>query len=114
MSKVMGMMATQDFSKYAADLSKLHDLLTKAGVDHGYRVHPIVEAEPDTKKIIGYHPAGEYQIIIPDKLDWDISIIRGMVSWGYYEAWFKKETYRFETPEEVVSWIKENYEENKA
>lgn len=90
------------------DLKGLHELMEKEGIEHIFREHPIAKEE-DAKAIIGYNPAGDWQIIIPNKLDWDISIVRGMVSFGYYESYYNKEIKRFNTPEEVVDWIKENY-----
>jgi len=93
-------------NKYETDLKELHKLLKKEGIKHILRKHRA--AEEGAKKIIGYNPTGDWQICIPD-IDWDISIIRGMVSFGSYETYTHKdgETERFEAPEEVVSWVKE-------
>lgn len=115
--EVMGMFAMGaefDPKRYATDLSKLHEMLDKAGIKHIYRVHPGAELEPQVLDLIGYFPAGTHQIIVPD-VDWKLSIIRGMVSWGFYEVYDGENCTRFDTPRKVVNFIKKGkYEKTKA
>lgn len=89
------------------DMSELDELLTERGIKHKLRPHPI--ASEGAKEIIGYSPAGDWQIMItrPEGL---YSVIRGMASFGYYEimgitgeAKFSGDPERFDTPEELVT-----------
>lgn len=79
------------------DMTGLDMALNKAGIQHVLRRHP--GAEPGLKGIIGYYPTGEWQILIGD-----VSVIRGMCSFGMYEAYGGKfeDPERFETPEELI------------
>lgn len=89
--------------EHPTDMSELDALLTKKGIPHILRQHPGAASEP-TKEIIGYNPGGDWQIIIEDTY----SVIRGAISFGYYEimniADGKKFTdpERFDTPEELI------------
>lgn len=66
---------------YPDDLAPLVELLKLNKIPYVLRKHPIVEKEPDVKKLIGYYPTGGSQIIIDNKY----SVIKGMVSFGHYE-----------------------------
>lgn len=66
----------------ADDLMPVVTLLGKRKIPHVYRTHPIAEREPRIKQLIGYYPTGEHQIIVADRF----SIIRGAISFGYYEV----------------------------
>ena len=68
--------------KYEDDLTKLKTLLEKEGIEFTYRKHPAAEHEPGVKDLIGYFPSGEHQILVGEN-----SIIRGMVSFEYYEIY---------------------------
>ena len=109
--------------KDPTDLSKLHRLLTKAGIKHIYREHPYAKAEPQVLGLIGYFPTGTHQIIIgessspycipkktiPKKTMKQISIIRGAVSFGDFELYGRGfDCERFYTEEEVLEEIKKS------
>lgn len=85
---------TQRSKNYPTDMSKLQELLDKNKIKYILRKHPVAELEPQVKKLIGYYPSGKYQI-----LTGDYSIIRGMVSFGYYEIMRIKGKGKFENPE---------------
>ena len=84
---------------YKTDLKGLSRLLKKEGIRHQLRQHPITKMEP-VKLLIGYNPAGEYQIRVGE-----LSVIRGMVSFGDFEIYDGKETIRTGTAEEMVEVI---------
>src|ERR1017187_3544049 len=92
------------------DMSELDVLLTKRDIPHTLKPHPNTIHEPVVKKLIGYNPAGDWQIIIDDKY----SVIRGAVSFGSYGIYnigtgtqFRQDPERFETPEELVEALGE-------
>lgn len=93
---------------YPTDLKELSNLLKEAGIEHILKEHPVTKAE-NAKKLIGYNLAGDWQITIGKEL----SVIRGMVSWGDYEAFDGKEVKRAETAEEMVKIIKGEINERK-
>lgn len=85
--------------------------LKKDGIKMIFRKHPIVEAEPGVKDLIGYFPTGEFQIIF-EKDKRRISCIRGWASGGLYEVWGVAgintgDAERFSDPRAVVKWIKD-------
>ena len=95
---------------YQIDLSELSELLKKEDIKHELRPHPVFEAEKGVKDLIGYSPSGEWQIIISAEKG-ELSIIRGMVSFGDYEVFgikgFEmKDPERTETAEEMVELVK--------
>ena len=84
------------------DLSKLHKMLEEKGIEHIYREHPAAIKEPQAAAILGRktHPVGTHQIRIGD-----VSIIRGMASFGLFEAFgskWKDDPERFQTEEELI------------
>lgn len=91
------------------DLNPLARLLTQKKIPYILRRHPAT-AETLVKTQLGYWPTGEWQIII-DKT-W--SVIRGMVSFGYYEIMALKvgvkyqDPCRYLIPEELVDDLKKN------
>lgn len=91
---------------YPTDMSELTKLLDKAGISYEKRVHPVTAAEP-VKHVIGYNPAGEWQIIITTR-DALYSVVRGMVSFGDYEIMRVTgvgkfgDPERFSTPQQLV------------
>ena len=80
------------------DMYELQEALNKAGIKHILKRHQ--GADPRVKDLIGYYPTGEWHILIGD-----VSVIRGMVSFGDYEAYRGKykEPERFTTPEELIA-----------
>src|SRR3989338_2828243 len=76
------------------------------------RVHPAAEAEPQVKKLIGYFPTGEWQILA-ERGKKKYSIIKGMVSMGQFEvAKIGKSVSvlgRFPTAENVAKYLNYNY-----
>lgn len=99
--------------EFADGMTELEAALKEAGIKYIIRRHPAVALEPTIKGLLGYWPTGEWQIIIKnvfsekDILETDISIIRGYVSFGLYEAWgmMFKEPERFETPTALIAAI---------
>jgi hypothetical protein len=91
--------------EFQTDMTKLCEMLSKIGIKYELRPHPAFVAEPQAKEILGYYPAGEWQVIINKKY----SVIRGMVSSGLYEimaikrAKYFKSPIRFEKPEDLVN-----------
>jgi hypothetical protein len=97
------MRAPKDFP---TDMSRLDELLTKRGIEHKLKTHP--GADEGVKALIGYNPAGDWQIII-EQPEGTYSVIRGMASFGDYEimglnanAKWSDNPARFETPQELV------------
>lgn len=88
-------------AEFNDDLQPLKKLLEEKGADFIFKRHN--GASPEVKSLIGYYPAGEWQIIIDGKY----SVIRGRASYGLYEIMNIKDgkkfadPERFETPEEL-------------
>lgn len=82
------------------DMTDLKNLLDKKGIKYEFKRH--LGAEPGVKELIGYYPTGEWHMIIGD-----VSIIRGMASFGNYEVYGGKftEPERFSTAEELLSQL---------
>lgn len=85
--------------------------LKKDGVKITFRKHPHAEAEPQVKKLIGYFPTGEMQIIF-EKDNKRISCIRGYASFGNYELMGVSgintgDPERFKDPRDVIRWVRE-------
>lgn len=59
------------------------------GVKITFKKHPVAESEPKVEKLIGYNPAGTFQILF-EKNGKIISCIRGAVSFGLYEIMMTK------------------------
>jgi len=87
---------------YKTDLSELSELLLKEGIKHKLQPHPLTKLAPQAKKITGYFPAGDWQIIIKPNL----SIIRGMISFGDYEIYDGNDIERTKTAKKMVNIIK--------
>lgn len=79
------------------DMTELKTLLEKKGIEHTFKRHQ--GAGPRIKELIGFYPTGEWHIRIGD-----VSVIRGMASFGLYEAYrgMFEEPERFNTPEELL------------
>ena len=96
---------------YETSVQELCTLFDKKKMKYVLRRHPVTaqDKEGRVKKLIGCNPAGEWQILIGD-----YSIIRGMVSYGYYEIMRIKGKGRFETsegfstPKELVEELEQN------
>ena len=89
------------------DLETLSKKLTEAGIEHEYREHPAYVHERGVVDIIGYYPAGTHQILVGKGENRRVSIIRGAVSFGYFELYgIGFEADRFETEEEVINALK--------
>lgn len=83
-----------------SNLNALHRLLEDEGIKHEFKEHPVALHE-NVKPLIGYNPTGDHQIIVKG-----VSIIRGVVSFGYYEIMNTDgNTLRFETEDEVLAWL---------
>ena len=81
------------------DMSDLEAELKRRKIPYTIKRHQ--GAEPRLLKLIGYYPTGEWHIMIQDK----VSVIKGMASFGLYEAYggkYKNDPARFETAEELV------------
>ena len=91
---------------YPIDLKKLSRMLKEAGIEHTLRPHPSFEAEKGCKELIGYYPAGEWQILIGDLDGRGYSIIRGYASFGDYEIYDGKDIKRTRTAREMVWLVK--------
>ena len=89
-------LASEEFED---DMSELKAELEKRGIEHTFGKHILTELEPGVFDLMGYWPSGEWHIRIGD-----VSVIRGMVSFGYYEAYGGKfkDPERFKTPEELI------------
>jgi hypothetical protein len=79
------------------DMSELISLLRKNKIRHEVRHHP--GANDHAKALIGYNITGEWQILIGK-----VSVIRGYVSFGEYEAYLGKykDPERFETAQDFL------------
>lgn len=88
------------------DLSVLHQKLIEEGIEHSYEQHPAAVREPDAAAILGrkYHPVGSHQIRIKEG---NISIIRGMASFGLFELYGGRfDCDRFDIEEDVIEALK--------
>lgn len=85
--------------EFRDDLRPLQKLLDKHKIPYIVRVHPVVMAEPQVERLIGYYPTGRFQIII----DKGISCVRGMVSFGEYEIMSIRGDKRFPDPERFTT-----------
>ena len=83
--------------EYRDDMYELQEALDKKNIKYLLKRH--IGASPEVKKLIGYYPTGEWHIFIGD-----ISVIRGMCSFGDYEVYGGKfkEPERFKTPQELI------------
>ena len=100
-----------DSKEFNDDMSELEAALKAANLPYIIKKHlGATEANGTIKDIIGYYPTGEWHVIIND----EISIIRGMTSWGLYEAYGGPftEPERFETPADLIAQINK-YNETK-
>jgi len=83
------------------DMSELEAELKARGVEYTIKKHAgALEGGGKVKEIIGFYPAGEWHIHVGE-----VSIIRGMASWGEYEAYggkYKPDPERFHTAKELV------------
>lgn len=73
---------------YPTDMDELTAALDAAGIRYLKKPHPITAdgmAGHRPKDIIGYNPAGDWQVIITPDNGSRYSVIRGMVSFGHYE-----------------------------
>ena len=92
---------------YKEDLLPLYQKLVARKVKCEMRIHPVVKLEPDVKKLIGYYPTGEHQIIIEHEGN-RYSVIRGMASFGSYEIMNTsggekfKDPKRFSEPQKLI------------
>ena len=69
---------------YPTDMWCLAKLLKKNKITFTLREHPSVKE--GAKKLLGYNPAGDWQILIDTKFSGlKYSVIRGMCSFGLYE-----------------------------
>ena len=114
-SKVFGGTKTNSFDEKDDDLLELLILanrnLKKNGIKMTFRKHPAAEAEPQVKKLIGYYPSGEMQIIF-EKDKKRISCIRGFGTQGQYELMGISGINtggprRFNDSRDVVRWVRE-------
>lgn len=85
--------------------------LKKEGIKMVFRKYPVAQLEPKVKKLIGYYPTGEFQIIFEKGVK-KISCIRGYASFGHYELLGIEgvntgDPVRFSEPRNVIKWIKE-------
>lgn len=67
-------------SQYLTDLAPVTRELDKAGIKYELREHPAARGT----EILGYSPVGTHQVVVHCG-DSVFSIIRGYVSFGYYE-----------------------------
>lgn len=85
-------------------MDELVALLKARGIKYTFKRHE--GANPELMTLIGYYPTGQWHIVIHGKEEY--SVIRGMVSYGFYEIMLigkgKKfaEPERFETPQELI------------
>jgi hypothetical protein len=94
--------------EYSTDMKELCDLLDNKKIKYKLIQHPNYNEE--VKKLIGYSPAGEWQILISN-----YSIIRCMASFGDYEICKltgknslddnEEEIFRFEQPQELIDYL---------
>ena len=71
-------MILRDPKDYPTDMTELLKALDAAKISYTIKKHPIA----DSKSLLGYNPAGDWQVMIEDQ----VSVIRGMASFGYYEV----------------------------
>ena len=86
--------------EFCDDMSELEAELKGRGIKYEIEKHwGALEGDGKVKELIGYYPNGEWHIFIGD-----VSIIRGMASFGDYEAYGGKfeEPERFKTAKELV------------
>lgn len=86
------------------DMSELETELRARKMSYRIKKHAgALEGNGKVKELIGYYPAGEWHIHIGD-----VSVIKGMVSFGLYEAYGGKykEPERFETAKELLDDLK--------
>ncbi len=114
-------LAGPEFQTDMSDLQKEFNkqrALIKNGWSISIGFHPITLLEPQVKKLIGYFPAGEWIVYIIKNRDESlvhgdekISVIRGMCSFGMFEAWsgpnggIFQEPERFATAKELVDCL---------
>ena len=84
--------------KTSTDLIGLSKLLKEEGIGHIFKEHPATSS----KDLLGYSPAGDYQIKIGK-----LSIIRGYVSFGEYELFDGRDVERRTTAKGMLLLIKE-------
>lgn len=77
------------------------------------REHPVTKAQPDIKKLIGYFPTGEHQILF-ERGNKVVSCIRGYVSGGEFElfgvdGFNMGEPFRLKTERGVMLFVKKLY-----
>ena len=84
--------------EFEDDMSDLEEELKKHKFSYTFKRHK--GADPSLIDLIGYYPTGEWHINIGD-----VSVIRGMCSFGDYEAYGGKykEPERFATAKELVA-----------
>lgn len=74
---------------YPTDMDELTAALDAAGIRYLKKPHPNTFERgtngQSAKDVIGYHPAGEWQVIITPDNGSRYSVIRGMASFGHYE-----------------------------
>lgn len=88
------------------DMTELKELLEKEGIEHIFKRHR--GADPKLLGLIGYYPTGEWHIIVGN-----LSIIKGMVSFGDYELMgIEDDPVRFEKASEVLEEIKKRINQN--
>ena len=87
--------------EFQEDLMPLYHMLVAKKIPCKVRLHPVVKAEPQVKKLIGYYPSGINQILIK-KDGTTYSVIRGMVSFGNYEIMNIGKGKKFKNPERFV------------
>jgi len=84
------------------DMSELETLLKANNIAYTINKHlGALEGNGKIKEILGYYPSGEWHIHVGD-----VSIIKGMVSFGKYEAYggkYKEDPARFDTAEELIN-----------
>ena len=89
--------------EFQDDMSDLVLLLKKEGIKYSMRRH--MGAKPELLNILGYYPTGEWHIIVEN-----LSIIRGMISFGQYELLeidqYEDDPVRYSTAGEVLEEIK--------
>ena len=83
------------------DMTELKELLEKEDIKHIFKRH--IGANPKLLELIGYYPTGQWHIKVGE-----ISVIRGMVSFGAYELMGQHDDdpVRFEKASEVLVEIK--------
>jgi len=98
--------------EFQEDLFSLYCLLIDKKIPCKIQLHPIAEKEPKVKELIGFFPAGTHQILIK-KNGTTYSVIRGFISFGFYEIMnigekgkkFRNPE-RFVTPEDLIKALR--------